>query len=154
MKALAISIALVATACGLGPGRGVRLYDGAEQSRSAVATLHGPVLSVDGHEISSRTRSFELLPGCHVVTSGGSVGHGTDHDAWIAYLPTVTFAFRMLPGATYNIAFSIDPTLGRGPVGSGQVTATERDAAGKLRTVSPVKNASEVRDCRRWSPPH
>ncbi len=151
MRALVAAGLLVG--CALGPTRGFPLYSGARRAPDAVATLRGPVLLVDGFAPSSHDRSFELLPGCHVVSAGGSVGYGTDHDSWIAHLPTVVFAFRMRAAASYNISYRIDPTLGRGPIGTGQVVAHERDAQGRVRVVPALKSAAELDECRRWSPP-
>lgn len=117
-----------------------------------MATLRGPVLAVDGAPMKSSERSFELLPGCHVVVSGGSVGHGADREAWLAHLPTTVFAMHMQPGATYSVAFDIDPALGRGPIGTGQVLATERDAQGRTRRVPPITTEAEARACQDHEP--
>jgi hypothetical protein len=140
------------TACGLGPTRGTQLYAGDRRPLEQVATLRGPVLQIDGQPMSPKQRSFELLPGCHIVVSGGSVGHGTDHDAWIAHLPTTVFAIRAQAGSTYNVTFDIDPALGRGPIGSGEILVKERDRAGTLRAVPAVKTTEDVRACQAWKP--
>lgn len=143
-----MALLLVTASCALGPTRGTPLYGGQRRPLESVATLRGPVLEVDGKPVKSRDRSFELLPGCHVVVSGGSVGHGADREAWIAHLPTTVFAMRMQPGATYNVAFDIDPALGRGPIGTGQILATERDAQGRSRRLPALTTEAEARACR------
>ncbi|MDF3071819.1 MAG: hypothetical protein K0R38_7420 [Polyangiaceae bacterium] len=147
------ALVLLLTSCAIGPTRGIPLYAGERRPPETVATLRGPVLTVDGKSVSSRERSFELLPGCHVIVSGGSVGHGADREAWLAHLPTTVFALRMQPGATYNVAFDIDPALGRGPIGTGQIRATERDGHGRTRRIAAVTTEAEVAACRQPSPP-
>ncbi len=146
------ALLLLVSGCAIGPTRGKPLYAGERRPLDAVATLRGPVLSVDGKPMSSRERNFELLPGCHVIVSGGSVGHGADREAWIAHLPTTVFALRMQPGATYSVAFDIDPTLGRGPIGTGEILASERDAQGRTRAVAAAASDAEVAECQRWKP--
>lgn len=143
--------ALLLAGCAIGPTRGKPLYAGERRPLASVATLRGPVLTVDGNAVSARERSFELLPGCHVVVSGGSVGHGADREAWLAHLPTTAFAIRMQPGATYSITFAIDPALGRGPIGTGRILASERDAQGYSRAVPAAQNEDELAACRRES---
>lgn len=115
--------------------------------------MRGPVLQVDGQPVSSAERSFELLPGCHVVVAGGSVGHGSDRDAWLAHLPTTVFALRMQPRATYNVAFDLDPALGRGPIGTGRIIASERDARGRTQLIPPIATDAEAKACRQEAPP-
>jgi hypothetical protein len=143
---------LVTTACAIGPTRGTPLYAGARRPLETVATLRGPVLAVDGEAVKASERSFELLPGCHVVMSGGSVGHGADREAWLAHLPTTVFAMQMQPGATYSVAFDIDPALGRGPIGTGRILATERDAQGRTRLIPAITTEAEARACREQKP--
>ena len=145
---LLLALSLVSTSCAIGPTRGVPLYAGERRPLETVATLRGPVLEVDGRPVSSRERSFELLPGCHVIVSGGSVGHGADREAWIAHLPTTVFAIRMQAGSTYNVVFDIDPALGRGPIGTGQILATERDAQGRTRRLAAITTEAKAEGCR------
>jgi hypothetical protein len=152
MRRALVLVPALLTACAIGPTRGTQLYAGDRRPLEQVATLRGPVLQVDDQPVSAKQRSFELLPGCHVVVSGGSVGHGTDHDAWIAHLPPTVFAIRAQAGSTYNITFAIDPTLGRGPIGSGEVVVKERDRSGGLRAVPPVKTIADVETCKAWAP--
>lgn len=145
-------VSALLTACAIGPTRGTQLYAGDRLPLEQVATLRGPVLQVDDQAVSAKQRSFELLPGCHVVVSGGSVGHGTDHDAWIAHLPTTVFAVRAQAGRTYNVTFDIDPALGRGPIGTGEISMSERDRGGAFRAIPPVKTNEDVQACKAWKP--
>jgi hypothetical protein len=139
--------------CVLREQRGIPLYPGAPRARSAVAILMGPVSLVDGQEVGSKGRAFELLPGCHIVEIGGRTGEfDSRYGGWAATVPPLTYAFLMRGNGTYAIAFEPDPSLGVGPTGTGRIVARERNAGGEERIVPPVQSQASIADCRRWVP--
>src|ERR1039457_5937450 len=60
---------LVSVAC-VGQVRSYPLYPRPEVQREAgkIARLTGPVATVDGVDVTDKVMTFDLLPGCHVVT--------------------------------------------------------------------------------------
>src|SRR6185369_2007909 len=90
------SLALLAGACGTQAATGYPLYPklGDGPGADKVSTLYGPIQTVDGQDVSSKGRTFELLPGCHVVTLQRNIGEGSATGAWAANFPRLTFAFE------------------------------------------------------------
>jgi hypothetical protein len=151
-----VLVALVVTlaSCVTQERRGTPLYPRAEppRRRDEVALLYGPIATVDDEKVAASGNTFELLPGCHIVTIGGKTGKvdPLHHGGWVATLPPLTYAFRMRAGGSYSIDFEIDPSLGVGPTGTGRVVAREHDAQGRAGVVPPVQNSAEIDACREW----
>jgi hypothetical protein len=151
-----VVVVITLVGCVAQESRGVPLYPPGAQPRrrDEVALLRGPVTFVDGARVASRDDTFELLPGCHIVTVTGRTGKvdPLGHGGWVATLPSLTYAFRMRAGGTYSIDLEIDPALGLGPDGTGRVVAREQDAQGRTSIVPRVRDSARVDDCRRWVP--
>ena len=135
--------------------RGVPLYADSEprRARSEVALLIGPVVLVDGENVTSRGSAFELLPGCHLVEIGneaGSVGHMTLYGGQVASVPRLVYAFRMRAGSVYTIDLEIEPTIGMAPTGVGHIVAHEQDAQGHDRVVPSIRESASIYSCKRW----
>jgi hypothetical protein len=71
-----------------------------------IATLVGPINTVDEVNVRDKGRIFQLLPGCHIVTLERNVGQGSEDGAWTANLPRITYAFEMKPGHLYKTVAS------------------------------------------------
>jgi hypothetical protein len=67
----ALILAAVASGCIARGDRGTPLYPTADGLREPheLAHLSGYVQAVDGNDVSSKSAPFDLLPGCHVVTT-------------------------------------------------------------------------------------
>jgi hypothetical protein len=147
-----VLLSIVFTVGCLDNRRGEPLYahSGSPRARSEVALLTGPIRAVDGVELESRRSAFELLPGCHIVEIGGSVGHvDPSQGGWAANLPRLTYAFRMRPGGSYSIEFERQASLGVGPMGWGRVVARADDDAGRA-VVPLVRARAEIDECLGW----
>ena len=65
-----VGLTLVATGCGsAGAERGFALYPGPRAAADQVATIDGPIATIDGQDVSSHGSTFEVRAGCHVVTT-------------------------------------------------------------------------------------
>jgi hypothetical protein len=113
-----------------------------------VATLYGPIQTVDDQNVSARGRTFELLPGCHVVTLQRNIGEGGADGAWAANLPRLVVAFEMKPAHRYTIS-STSPDMSA-PVGHIRLTASEKAPDGTVVRV-PFARAEDIRNCRNWA---
>jgi hypothetical protein len=137
---------------GIGRARPVALYPNPDQARppQTLARLEGPIRAVDGVDVESRGTTFELLPGCHVVTMTPTIGDGNVSGAWSADFGRVLYAFRMKPGKLY----SIDPEARFGSAGHGSVRirSYERNADGTLVAgLRPVASAEDIQACEVWA---
>src|SRR5882672_1997302 len=115
--------------------RGEPLYPltDARPKREDVAQLGGYVRMVDNQQVTEG-KSFELLPGCHIVgtparwgrvdSSSGGVLVDTGHQ---------TFALVMKAGHRYFVGVSVK--MMGGSTGSAVVEATEEDPQGRKTTV-------------------
>jgi hypothetical protein len=149
---VAVAVAVAGVACMVGRPAAVRLYDpGARpEERDQVATLYGPIGSVDGRDVSAQGSAFELLPGCHVVTVRSKVG-GTNTGTTGAWSATLggAFAFRMQPAHTYAIDLRAigDSTMS----GEVRIEASDSDASGDKRPVPPARGTADIEACRAWA---
>jgi hypothetical protein len=152
-KAFVIGLLLAPAACGL-KAMPVPLYPHPEQRRPAedVATLQGPIASVDDERVARKGRTFELLPGCHVVELTRDLGEGSDSGAWAAHLPRIVYALRMRPAHTYVIAYQAENTSSM--VGRLTIKAFERSPSGQTTRLSPAGSSTEIEACRRWATAH
>jgi hypothetical protein len=142
---------LFAAACGMQAARGHPLYpklgDGPGPER--VATLHGPIQTVDGLDVSRKGQTFELLPGCHVVTLQRNIGEGSANGAWAANLPRLTVAFEMKPAHAYAISSDMGETSG--PVSRVTIFAREKAPDGSMVRVPFARTEDDITNCRRWA---
>jgi hypothetical protein len=145
-----IAVLVASLGCGVaGAKRGVPLYSGARGAVDQVASLYGPIATVDGQDVSSQGDAFELRVGCHVVTTKTQY---LEHDlalntgATLGAEPTLTFAIQMRPGFSY--AFEHRTQDIDGVTGRGWMTARELDRAGKARGLQPTQDAATIAACR------
>jgi hypothetical protein len=144
-------VALFAAACGLQASRGVPLYPklGEGPGPHEVATLYGPIQTVDGLDVSRRGRTFELLPGCHIVTLQQNIGEGSANGAWAANLPRLTVAFEMKPAHRY--AITSDMGENSGPVSRVTIVAREKAPDGSTVHIPFARSDDDIETCRRWA---
>lgn len=142
---------LFAAACGLQASRGYPLYPkvGDGPGPDSVATLYGPIQTVDGLDVSRKGQTFELLPGCHVVTLQRNIGEGSANGAWAANLPALTVAFPMKPAHRYAIASAMEDTSG--PVGRVTIVAREKAPDGSTVRIPFARSEDDILSCRRWA---
>ena len=144
------ALALLGAACGTQAG-GYPLYPkvGAGPGPEKVALLYGPVQTVDNQDVATRGRTFELLPGCHVVTLQRNIGAGTADGAWAANFPRLVVAFEMKPAHRYIINLTTPDTSA--PVGRLVLTASEKAPDGTVVRVPFVRSDEDIRNCRHWA---
>jgi hypothetical protein len=152
-RALGVAVlvpALAAGACGtqssayplyakVGPGPGP----------DKVAILHGPVQTVDDQTVAAKGQTFELLPGCHIVTLQKNIGAGTANGAWAANLPQLVVAFYMKPAHRYMINTSEPETSA--PVGRIQIFASEKAPDGTVVRVPFAGSEADIENCKSWA---
>ncbi|HMF40463.1 MAG TPA: hypothetical protein VKQ32_07205 [Polyangia bacterium] len=151
MRGIAISLAAcLGGACG-SQSTAYPLYAkvGAGPGPEKVATLYGPVQTVDDQNVAAKGRTFELLPGCHVVTLQRNIGEGSATGAWAANLPRLVVAFEMKPAHRYIIS-STSPDSSA-PVGRIVLTATEKAPDGNVVRVPFARSDEDIRNCRNWA---
>jgi hypothetical protein len=143
-------MASVALACVGTPSRGYPLYpsDGDRRDEGEVAQLGGYVRFVDGQDVGSQGRLFELVPGCHLIGTPsrwiGSTPTGTG--AVEAMTGTVTFALPMKAGHQYTIELLAPPMTG--PSAPLEIKAFEKDRGGTTtRTFSAAKSRDDLASC-------
>jgi hypothetical protein len=143
--------ALLTGACGTQATRGYPLYArvGDGPGPDKVALLQGPVQSVDGQSVAAQGQTFELLPGCHIVTLQRNIGAGTASGAWAANFGYLVVPFEMKPGHRYLISADFEDTSA--PVGHAQVMARERAPDGSTIRVPFARSNEDIRACRRWA---
>ena len=135
------------------------LYPAPTRPAEQVATLSGPVGTVDGRDVSRKGNLFSLLPGCHVVGLRKQMSEGGLGGAWSVELPHTIYVFRMQAGRTYEIqilrqaaggAGSAVSTVGNATSGGGvKIEAVERDATGKsLGVLAPARSNAEIEACQ------
>lgn len=111
-------------------GRGYQLYAGPPADPSAVAKLTGHIMAIDGKNVLKLGRNFELMPGCHLVTTRRTWGGVGDNGGVVADIGAQTYAIRMLAGHSYLI--EVKPEGTTGSASFVRVSAKERDATGKV----------------------
>jgi hypothetical protein len=131
-----------------GSGRGYQLYAGPPADVSAVAKLSGFVYAVDGKNVTRRGHNFELLPGCHLVTTPKNWGGVGETGGVVANTGPITYAIRMLAGHSYSI--EVKPEGSAGSIQSVRIIAKEKDSTGKLTgTFSPAPEDPTCQDDHR-----
>ncbi len=116
---------------------------------SQIATLEGPINVVDDVNVSAKGQTFQLLPGCHIVTLERNIGEGGDNGAWAANLPRITYAFEMKPGHLYKII--VDVEMGSAMLGRMKLTARETAPDGSSVRWFPARGAGDLDECRHWA---
>lgn len=151
---VALASTLLAMGCvSSGPVRGSPLYatSGGVMPLDQVATLNGYVAEVDGQDVSQLMPPFELLPGCHIVSTPerwGSVTAGATATAQTGKRP---FAFPMRAGHFYRI--EVLTQVQTSISGSLEIKGFETDAAGQqTRVFAAVTDAAELEACRKGEP--
>lgn len=114
-----------------------------------VAILHGPIQTVDDQNVASKGQTFELLPGCHIVTLQKSVGAGSANGAWAANLPHLVVAFYMKPAHRYAINTEMPDTSA--PVGRFHIFASEKAPDGTVTRVPFAGGEGDILNCKRWA---
>jgi len=148
----ASAVATVALGCIHHQTGGYPLYEPASPRRPTadVARLFGPIASVDGRDVSGLGRSFELLPGCHVVVTQKQMLEFDNAASVSGQFPPRTYLFWMKAAHTYVIE---RPTTGIG--GARAITWIEAyDAApsGRRFPVGATNNERAIDDCRASRP--
>ena len=143
-------LALAASGC-VGQVRAVPLYPnhGQRFAHDKLAMLQGPIGTVDGLNVESMGTSFDLLPGCHLVTLRSKIGEGNERGAWSADLHPMLFAFKMKPGYLYAFDYHADFDS----AGHGQLVMAARELDPSGATVSltlPVRDGRDIDECRSW----
>ena len=143
--------ALFAAACGTQATSGYPLYAkvGAGPGRDRVATLRGAIQTVDGLDVASKGQTFELLPGCHIVTLQRNIGMGTASGAFAANVGLLVIAFAMRPAHSYTITMETDDSTG--PVGRYTIVAREKAPDGSATRVPFVRSDDDIASCQRWA---
>ena len=122
---------------------------GAGPGPDKVAMLYGPVQTVDDQDVAAKGRTFELLPGCHVVTLQRNIGEGSATGAWAANFPRLVVAFEMKRAHRYVINLTTPDSSA--PVGRMVLTASEKAPDGRVVRVPFARSAEDVRNCRHWA---
>ena len=138
-RASALLFALLAGAgCIMDTGRGVPLYDLPTRPKpDQVATLGGYVAAVDGRDVSKMGGAFELLPGCHVVTTPTNFGSAGAYGLVSGNTGVFQLPIAMVAGHHYLVVAS-GPS-DSAPTGVGTLDVSETDAAGH-----PVEPSPEI----------
>jgi hypothetical protein len=129
------------------------LYEGEPRSSAEVARLSGPVVKVDGVDVSRLGSLFALLPGCHIVELKSKIGAGTAGGAGSEEIGHVVYAFQMKAGHLYAIDAETRPggadSVGNASVGGVKLRAVEQDASGKVvAKLSRVRSNADIERCR------
>ena len=143
--------ALLAAGCGSQASAGYPLYAklGAGPGRDKVAMLHGPIQTVDDQTVAGKGQTFELLPGCHVVTLQRNIGVGTANGAWAANVGHLVIAFEMRAAHSYVVSTEFEDSTS--PVGRYSIVAREKAPDGTAVRVPFARSNEDVRNCRHWA---
>jgi hypothetical protein len=121
-------------------------------TRKDVALLIGPVETVDGSNVGAYGLMFELLPGCHIVEVGNSVGHVGDPETLDAVSRSRVYAFRMSAGHTYTIEVPRGTALACNDPRRTCSVAREENRNGHVAFVPPAMSKYDIETCRQWRP--
>jgi hypothetical protein len=88
------------------------------------------IKAVDGRDVPSGIRAFELLPGCHVVELARRILITNSAVEWTGQIDARAFVFAMKPGSEYTVAVELSS---EGSIGAAQMkfSGVERDASGR-----------------------
>ena len=133
-----------------GQTRGVPLYGvSAEQlARERIALLNGDVQLIDGQNVSDLGRWFELLPGCHVVTTSPLWRARVESSASGIIPPNgqLTYAMNMKAGYRYVIEGRM---LQQRRSQILIITALEKDPEGTVtQELVPATSEADLEGCQ------
>jgi hypothetical protein len=146
---LASFVFLAASSCIAPHERGEPLYPvtGERLPRAQVAELGGYVRMVDDQHVDE-DKTFELLPGCHVIGTPERWGR-VDSSSGGVMVDTGrrTFALVMKPGHRYHVDVSVK--MMGGSSGSAVIEATEEDPKGKKTGLfGPATSSMDIEQCK------
>ena len=145
-SALGLLLLAVAAGCIAETERAVPLYDlPTRPYLEQVATLDGYVATVDGREVRKLGGAFELLPGCHLVTTPTHWGNGSRYNPVTANTRAISLLIPMLAGHHYSIVNG--STSNGAPIGVATLDISETDAAGHAVERSPTETAELFKAC-------
>jgi hypothetical protein len=145
---LALTACLALSACLAPHERGEPLYPASEPrpKREDVAQLGGYVRLVDNQQVTEG-KSFELLPGCHIVGTPARWGRVDSSGGVLVDTGHQTFALVMKPGHRYFVDVSVK--MMGGSTGSAVVEATEEDPQGKkTQVINAAKTTADIEACK------
>jgi hypothetical protein len=144
---LLLMLGLLAGAGCITDAPAVPLYDaGNRLGPDQVATLGGYVGWVDGRDVSKLGGAFELLPGCHIITTPTTSGGSTTTGATKITTSPTTFAVPMVAAHRYLV--DIKEGMRGGPSFEVTVQIDEMDPTGEpIRSLHPATGA-EIQACR------
>ncbi len=128
MRLLAL-LAVCLLGC-VGAGKWAPLYSGPRAQPDAVAHLSGYLEKVDGQSVRGRGHSFELMPGCHMVTTPANWGYMSDSSGLTAITGNIVFPMEMRAGHEYVIV--VQPEASVGGTRALHIRAEEKDAKGTV----------------------
>ena len=148
-RRVALILAALASGCIAHDDRGTPLYPTAGGLREPheLAHLSGYVQAVDGKDVSSKSAPFDLLPGCHVVTTPEKWGKAElGGGAVTATTGRLNFVVRMRAGFHYAIRINTPHT--NQPSGTLTIGGYEKDADGNTTgRFGPTTDAAEIEAC-------
>lgn len=124
MRLLIVSI--VGLAGCVGAGKWAPLYSGPRAQPDAAAHLSGYIEKVDGESVRKLGHSFELMPGCHLVTTPANWGYMSDSSGLAAITGNIVFPMEMRAGHEYTIV--VQPEASVGGARALRIRAEEKDA--------------------------
>jgi hypothetical protein len=144
-----VASVLLVVGCLAGKGRGYALYatTSTPLKPEEVAQLTGYVQKVDGKDVGEHGRSFELLPGCHVVVTPQDWGKVSEVGGITWKTGHLTFALPMKAGRQYLVEVQAEKV--GGAAAGGRVVALEKDMDGNLtQEFRPASGAQDLAACR------
>jgi hypothetical protein len=121
---------------GLGPGSGATSF----------------IKAVDGRDVSTLDSYFELLPGCHVVSTGTQLVFSHMGANWQRQIPPRFFIFDMKAGHAYRVVVQLKEKMNG--FASLVVDGTEQDPTGKeTRSFDPVPGFATRQACTQPAAP-
>jgi hypothetical protein len=154
LRALAVALAGSAACITHDAVSAYPLYRSPRLGRDQVALLFGLIGAVDGKEVPQDRSTFELLPGCHVVTTQTKLlafdATQPRQGSVVGTLHPIVYAINMQAGHSYVVERQIQRVGGR----SADVATTARDvgADGQSSDVRPAQVLAEVRACLAFRP--
>jgi hypothetical protein len=146
-----VCLAAFAFVACVGRVRSYPLYPNPKVRRepAKIARLTGIVATVDGVDVARNGDTFDLAPGCHVVTLVRRIGQGGEHEPWSVDVPRWVYVFKMTGGHVYAIEHHIQ--LASNQNGTVTVSAFELDGSGAIiEPVAPSRGAQDIEECKRW----
>jgi len=109
------------------------------------------IKTVDGRDVSTLDSLFELLPGCHLVSTERSLLVGNGNVTVRGDLGPRVFPFRMKAGYEYAVVVEFGSFIGSSVRVS--ISGVERDPAGKqTETVPAATSLADLSACKAWHP--